>query len=105
MVSEAETRIVYQSHIYKIRVTDKERIDPRLLLAILSSPIVRAQIYSKRFTQDIIDTLGNRIRELVLPVPKDSALRGKITEEVAEVMELKARVRSLSRSARLASPR
>lgn len=101
MVSEAETRIVYQSHIYKIRVTEPDCLDPLLLLAILSSPIVRAQIYSKRFTQDIIDTLGNRIQELILPVPKEERLRKRITDEVAEVMKLKARVRMLSRSASL----
>jgi type I restriction enzyme M protein len=101
MVSEAETRIVYQSHIYKIRVNNSERIDPKILLAILSSPIVRAQIFSKRFTQDIIDTLGNRIRELILPVPKEIELRKRITAEVAEVMKLKARARILSRSASL----
>lgn len=56
MISENETKIVYQSHLYKIRCNDFDKLDPWLLLALLSSPIVKVQIRSKQFTQDIIDT-------------------------------------------------
>jgi hypothetical protein len=38
-----------------------------LLLAILNSLIVKKQIKSKQFTQNIIDTIGNRILEIILP--------------------------------------
>lgn len=101
MVSEAETRIVYQSHIYKIRVNDIDAITPQLLLAVLSSPIVRAQIYAKRFTQDIIDTLGQIIKEIVLPIPKDLGSRENIVLDVSEALDLKKRARSLARNASL----
>ena len=102
IVSEADTNIVYQSHIYKIRSENHERMNPNLLLAMLSSPIVREQIYAKRFTQDIIDTLGVRIRELQLPFAKDEAKRQEIIEVVTQALDMKAKARSLARSAALA---
>src|SRR5690606_26173418 len=52
-ISKYDTKIIYQSHLYKIRVLDKDFISSYLLLAALSSNPVRAQIQSKRFTQDI----------------------------------------------------
>ncbi len=48
IISEADTTIVYQSHIYKIRSEDHGKMNPNLLLAVLSSPVVREQIYAKR---------------------------------------------------------
>lgn len=102
IVSEADTEIVYQSHIYKIRSEDHSRMNPNLLLAALSSPIVREQIYAKRFTQDIIDTLGRRIKELLLPIPKDENKRDEIVKLVREALEYKSKARALARSAALA---
>ena len=89
MVTKLDTKIVYQSHIYKIRSTDHDSVDPYLLLAVLTSPIVQDQIYSKRFTQDIIDTLGARIRELVIPFPKDESTRAQLIGDVKRIMEAK----------------
>ena len=93
MVTKLDTKIVYQSHIYKIRSTDHDTIDPHLLLAVLSSPLVQDQIYSKRFTQDIIDTLGARIHDLVIPIPKDEATRSKTIGDVKRIMRTKVRTR------------
>lgn len=99
MVSQCEERIVFQSHILKFKVLDKEAINPYLLLALLSSPVVKAQISAKRFTQDIIDTLGSRWRSLVLPVPKDEAMVQEVIRSVREAMELRKRANELSRCA------
>lgn len=101
IVSEDDTAFIFQSHIYKIRSEDHETMDPNLLLAILSSPIVREQIYAKRFTQDIIDTLGSRIRQLVLPVPKDKRKRFEIASAVRDALAFKRKARLLARSAAL----
>lgn len=101
MLTKHDVRIVYQSHLYKIRVRQPSRLSPHLLLAVLNSPIVRRQIRAKQFTQDIIDTLGQRITELVLPVPKDPSTRDAIAEEARQIVEtraeLRARARDLSR--------
>jgi hypothetical protein len=71
MITKFDTKILYQSHILKFRVKDKTKLSPYLLLAVLSCPIVQKQIKAKQFTADIIDTVGNRINEIVLPFPKD----------------------------------
>jgi len=69
VVSDLDTKILYQSHIFKIRVNNPEVIDPWILFAGLNSPVVKRQMHAKRFTQDIIDTLGNRLSEVRIPVP------------------------------------
>lgn len=99
MISKYDTKIVYQSHLYKIRVIDESIISPYILLAILSSEPVQQQIKSKRFTQDIIDSLGNRIHDLILPIPKDIILRKKIENNVQKALEDRMEARELARQA------
>lgn len=98
-VTKYDTQIVFQSHILKFRVRDPERISPFLLLAALSSQPVRRQVLAKRFTQDIIDTLGNRYLELVLPLPKDKALRERVTGMVKRAVDERVEARELARQA------
>jgi type I restriction enzyme M protein len=97
LVTKYDTKIVYQSHIYKIRSNNHAVLHPYLLLAVLTSPIVKEQIHAKRFTQDIIDTLGGRIRELILPIPKDDKLRNEIIENVRTIFGHKNAVREIAR--------
>lgn len=78
-----------------------EVIHPYLLLTLFSSPIVKRQIYAKRFTQDIIDILGERIYELVLPIPKDQMLKDKIIADIETVVNLKSQAKQISRQAML----
>jgi type I restriction enzyme M protein len=101
MVSRYDTEIVYQSHIYKIRVHENELFDNYLLLAVLSSPPVVAQIKSMSFTQDIIDTLGDRIYDIILPIPKSVEKRKHISDMVKKVIEDRIEARELARQARL----
>lgn len=99
LVTKYDTKIVYQSHIFKIRSLNPGELHPFLLLAVLTSPIVKAQIAAKRFTQDIIDTLGGRIKELILPIPKDPAVRAAIIADVSAVITHKNSARELARKA------
>jgi type I restriction enzyme M protein len=69
-----------------------------LLLALLSSPIVKEQIFSKRFTQDIIDTLGERLYELVLPIPKDEAKRKEIIDNIENVINYRIKAKEIART-------
>ncbi len=102
MVTRHDTRIVYQSHLYKIRVRENDPVlNPWLLLAVLSSPVVRRQIKAKSFTQDIIDSLGKRINELVLPIPRREAARERITEMVKHAIDNRVAARELGRAAAL----
>lgn len=97
IITEQDTRMLFQSHILKLRVNPNTLISHWLLFACLNSDIVRRQIRSKQFTQDIIDTLGNRIQEIIIPVPKDAAKRLAIEETTKTVVEERARLRDLAR--------
>jgi type I restriction enzyme M protein len=100
-VSKYDTKILYQSHIYKIRVRKPDVISPYLLIAALSSKPVISQIQAKRFTQDIIDTLGNRVSELVLPLPKNSKKRKRIEDMVKRSIHDRVESRELARLAKV----
>lgn len=99
IATEYDTKIIYQSHLYKIRVLKPKIISPFLLLAILSSKPVNEQIKSKRFTQDIIDSLGTRIHELLLPILKDRAKKEQIARTVEKVILDRIEARELARKA------
>lgn len=101
LVSEADREMLYQSHLYKIRVNANPfGLNPYLLLAVLDSPIVQRQVRSKQFTQDIIDSLGERIKELDLPIPKCEATRTRITSLVKEAVFKRIKARELTKEAR-----
>lgn len=103
IITETDKEIIYQSHLYKIRVNENQLgLNPFLLLAILSSPVVQRQVKAKQFTMDIIDSLGERINELVLPIPRSKKLQDRITEIVKKSVELRIEARELAREARLA---
>lgn len=100
-ISKYDTKVLYQSHIYKIRCLDWEKMSPYLLLATLSCEPVIGQIKAKRFTQDIIDSIGNRVFELVLPIPKDKELRRRVESVVKKSIEDRIEARELARQARV----
>lgn len=81
----------------KIRVNDPSAVDPWLLFAALNSPIVKRQIRAKPFTQDIIDSLGNRLAEVRVPIPRDPALRARISREVQMAVQRRAELRETTR--------
>jgi type I restriction enzyme M protein len=101
IVTEYDRKILFQSHLYKIRVNSTKKISPEVLLAILSSEPVQRQIRSKRQTQDIIDSLGGRIRDLILPIPKSSQKRREIQRIVKKVISDRIEARELARQARI----
>ena len=64
--------------------------------------MVQRQVKSKQFTQDIIDSLGGRINELVLPVPRYLGARERVTEMVKSAVQKRVEARELTRDAQLA---
>lgn len=97
IITDDDKEIVFQSHIYKIRVEKPKELNPLLLLALLSCPLVKSQIFAKRFTQDIIDTLGERIHELLLPIPKDEHERKRIIDKVKTIINYKKKAKDMTR--------
>lgn len=99
MVTKHDVRIVYQSHLLKLRVLEGAPLDRYLLLAALSSAPVRSQIRANSFTLDIIDSLGDRVRDLVIPVPADTRRRDDISTMVKRVIADRVEARELARQA------
>jgi type I restriction enzyme M protein len=94
VVTKYDLPMLFQSHIFRIRVLDRLKIDPWLLFASLNAPIVKRQIRSKQFTQDIIDTLGSRLLELQLPIPRDESDRARIAETTQRTVTVRSQLRS-----------
>ena len=92
-VTKNDLPMLFQSHLYRIRVLKPERFNPYILFVCLNAPIVKAQIRAKQFTQDIIDTLGNRVLELVLPVPNDASIRQQLAARAQEIIDQRAKYR------------
>lgn len=74
------------------------KIHPHLLLAALSCPIAAEQVYAKRFTQDIIDTLGEKLNEIVLPIPKSKKAKQEIIQSVGSIISQRVSAREQQRS-------
>ena len=96
MVTELDTRIIIQSHIRKIRVMDPQKIDPYLLFYLLNTKIVKKQVDAKTFIQATISTLGNRLNEVVLPIPKDKAVKDDLANKTKEIIMSKMELRKRS---------
>jgi len=87
IMTEKDTKILYCGGIFKLRILDKNKLDPYLFLTLLNCPILKKQMKSKQFTRDIIDTLGKRLFEIVLPIPKDNKLREFIAKNMREAIQ------------------
>lgn len=96
-VTGGDVPMLFQSHIFRIRVLKSDAIDPYLLFVCLNTPVVKAQVRSKQFTQDIIDTLGNRVLELMLPLPRDRKARESVASRAKEIIECRAQYREEAR--------
>lgn len=87
IITELDKKIVYQSHILKIRVKDKSKLDPYLLFILINSPLFLEQIRSVQFTADTIDTIGNRFFDLQIAIPKDIAICTNIAKKAKSAMK------------------
>ncbi len=94
IVTESDLPMLFQSHLYRLRVKKPDVIDPWLMFACLNTAVVRRQVKSKQFTQDIIDTLGNRVLEIVLPVPKNAEAQRRIAEDTRKTVETRVALRN-----------
>lgn len=86
LLTSEDTEILFCGGLIKIRSLDYDYLDANLLMALLNSYIVKRQIRSKQFTRDIIDTLGNRFPEVLLPIPRKESLRNEIANKVQEII-------------------
>lgn len=94
IITKLDRKILYQSHILKIRVNDKEVIDPYLLFLALNSDIVQRQIRNVQFTADTIDTIGNRYLEFIIPIPKDKKKKADLAKQIQLLLDERERGRA-----------
>ena len=86
IITDSDRKMLYCGGLIKIRCLNKDSLNPYLLLGLLNSYIVKRQIRTKQFTRDVIDTLGQRLREVIIPIPKSSALREDISREIHTII-------------------
>jgi len=94
IVTPLDKKIVIQSHIRRIRCLRPDVLHPFLLLFLLNTDIVQKQIKNKTFVQATISTVGSRLKEIVLPIPKERLLKEKIIREVTEIIRMKVEART-----------
>ena len=96
-ISELDTKIIIQSHIYQIKtIQNDQRIDPFLLLYLLNLDIVQKQIKAITFIQGTIATIGNRIMDVILPIPSHLEMRKKISSIIKSIIDKKIAIRKKS---------
>lgn len=93
MVMPADVPLLISGGLYRLRVLKPEVLDPFLLLALINTQIAGRQMRNKRFTRDVIDTLGRRLEEVVLPIPKDDLASKAVAETMRELVTQRADLR------------
>ena len=87
--------------IYRIRSIAPDVVGPATLLALLNIPLVRRQMRAKQFTRDVIDTLGKRLFEVLIPDPESAhsvALGTKLAAQMAAKGKLRIQIAEIVRS-------
>ena len=93
-ITDLDTKIIIQSHIFQIKTLENDDfIDSYLLLYLLNLDVVQKQIQAITFTQGTIATIGNRIIEVVLPLPSDMSKRVEISRQIKKIIEKKKKIR------------
>jgi hypothetical protein len=95
LITRADLPLLYCGGIIKLTCLDETVLPSSLLLTLLNLPFVRRQMRNIQFTRDVIDTLGRRIMEVVLPIPRDPELRKDIAAHVHALLEERTRCRLL----------
>lgn len=94
IITQMDIPMVYQSHILKFRVNEKSTLNPYLLFLAFNNSLVQRQIKNMQFTADIIDTLGSRYREIILPIPKSETHKNALIEQMTEALETRMKYKA-----------
>ena len=86
MITDSDKKMLYCGGLIKIRVNDTRNFDSYVLLGLLNSYIVKRQIRTKQFTRDVIDTLGQRFKEVILPMPRSQEIKEAISSRVSSII-------------------
>ncbi len=82
LLCDADLPLLYCGGIIRIRCLKPDELSPALLFTLLNLPTTIRQIRNKQFTRDVIDTLGNRLTEVLVPVPSDKRIVAAISDSI-----------------------
>ena len=95
IVMDSDLPSLFAGGLYRFRIIDADRLDPFLWLAALQTDIVRRQIQARRFTRDIIDTIGKRIFDVKIPLPNSREAREQVAARTRAAIERRANLRKM----------
>ncbi len=92
MLSPYDTDILLNHHTLVFRVVNPQNkygIDAYYLLYLLSHHLVKMQHFNKIMIDTTLPNIGDRWKELLLPVLRDSAKKDKIKSDLADAFDAK----------------
>jgi type I restriction enzyme M protein len=89
MLTDLDKKVIIQSHIKRIRVAKTEEMDPYLLFWALNKAVTRKQIDDKTFMQATLPSLGKRLSEIYIPIPKEPKEKERISMEIKDIIKKK----------------
>ena len=93
LLFEKDLNCLVQSHFKMIRVNKTDLINPFLLFFLLQQEIVQKQIQSNVFTQATLSSIGNRIYDIKIPLPKNKEEKVKISKLTQEALTLRNKLK------------
>lgn len=90
ILTEHDLDIMIQSHVKIIRVQKRGELSPWLLFALLAQPRVQAQIQSLVGVTTTIGSIGPRLAEVRIPIPRDPAVRSHVAGTMRDLMVQRA---------------
>lgn len=92
MVSPFDQKVLLTREILVLRILDRENIygiDEFYLLYLLSHRLTQLQTQNKVLIETTLPNIGDRWKELLLPISKDPNQRKRISSKIQEVMKSK----------------
>ncbi len=90
MLSKYDKEILLTKEIEVIRIINKDNeygIDENYLIYLLSHELTHMQLYNKVLIDTTLPNIGDRYKELLLPIERDKDRRKRIKERVKQVFE------------------
>ena len=94
LIEERDTRCLIQGHIDIIRCEVYEKLNPFLLMYFLNTKIVRDQIKANIVIQSTLATIGERILDVFIPIPKSPERRKNIIEKTKTLLIKRTELRN-----------
>jgi len=94
ILTEHDLKMLVQSHFLVIKSLKKDIIDPFLLFYLINKKIVKKQIEEKTFVQATLSTIGDRLKEIVLPIQKNKVDQEEIIKNVKNIIETRRNLRN-----------